>query len=359
MVEQNSTAQLENDEISLKELILKINDWYHFLFIKWKLIILAGAIGGIIGFTYVYNQKISYKALLTFVLEEDKESTGVNGLAGQFGLNVGADGGGGVFSSSNLLELMKSRLIVEKTLLNPIDIENKRISLIEYYLQLNKKRETWAKDSVLKNVKFLPNSDRTKSTRIQDSIMEVVYTSLVNPSSLIITQKDKKSTIISIEVFNESELFAKLLCENLVQVTTEYYINIKSKKAKQNVEILQVQVDSIRNKYNTSINDVAKATDNIFNLNQALKNKATLPAKKQVDIQINTTMLSNLVTNLEMSKMALLKETPLIQIIDYPILPLVKQKNSKLLAAIFGSFIASILTIIYFILVQSYKKILK
>jgi uncharacterized protein involved in exopolysaccharide biosynthesis len=247
---------------------------------------------------------------------------------------------------------------VEKTLLNPIEIENKRVSLIEYYIQLNKMRETWTNDSSLNSIKFLPNSDRTKFTRIQDSIMGVIYRNIVKPSSLIITQKEKKSSITSIEVFNENEFFAKLLCENLAQVTTDYYIHIKSKKARQNVEILQSQVDSIRYKFNTSINDVAKATDNIFNLNQALKNKATLPAKKQVDIQINTSMLTNLVTNLEMSKMTLLKQTPLIQIIDYPILPLEKQKNSKIISALLGSFLASFSTILYIILTRSYKKLL-
>ena len=41
MAEQNTTEQFDNDEISLKELILKIKEWYQFLLTKWKLIVLT------------------------------------------------------------------------------------------------------------------------------------------------------------------------------------------------------------------------------------------------------------------------------------------------------------------------------
>jgi uncharacterized protein involved in exopolysaccharide biosynthesis len=68
MAEQNTTEQFDNDEISLKELILKIKEWYQFLLTKWKLIILMGVIGGLIGFTYAYRQPLTYKAKLTFAL---------------------------------------------------------------------------------------------------------------------------------------------------------------------------------------------------------------------------------------------------------------------------------------------------
>ena len=68
MAEQNTTEQFDNDEISLKELILKIKEWYHFLLTQWKLIVLMGVIGGVIGFTYAYFQKPPYKATLTFAI---------------------------------------------------------------------------------------------------------------------------------------------------------------------------------------------------------------------------------------------------------------------------------------------------
>ena len=108
MAEQNTTEQFDNDEISLKELILKIKEWYQFLLTQWKLIILMGVIGGVIGFTYAYFQKPTYKAVLTFALEEYKGGgamSGALGLASQFGFDIGGSGGG-AFAGSNLIELM-------------------------------------------------------------------------------------------------------------------------------------------------------------------------------------------------------------------------------------------------------------
>ena len=324
MAEQNTTEQFDNDEISLKELILKIKEWYQFLLTQWKLIVLMGVIGGVIGFTYAYRQPTTYKAVLTFALEEEKGGGGMSGLGGlasQFGFDIGGSAGG-AFAGSNLIELMKSRLLVEKTLLNPIEVEGKKISIAEYYIQINKMREAWDENPAFKNIQFLPNADRTKFTLQHDIILNSIFSAVTGPKNLSIGQKDKKASITSIQVISSDENFSKIFCENLAKETSEYYVEIKSKKARMNVEILQHQVDSIRGQFNNSINEVAIASDGVFNLNPALKSKGTQPAKRQVDLQINTTMLTSLVTNLEMSKMALRNETPLIQVIDKPIFPL-------------------------------------
>ena len=132
---------MDNDEISLKELIVKIKEWYQFLRSKWKLIILVGMIGGIIGFTYAFMQKPTYKAVLTFAMEDEKGGGGGGlggalGLASQFGIDLGSSGGG-AFAGANLIELMKSRKLVEKTLLSPIQVDGKMISLADYYLGFN------------------------------------------------------------------------------------------------------------------------------------------------------------------------------------------------------------------------------
>ena len=84
----SNNSNFDNDEISLKELIFKIREWYQFLLTQWKLIILVSAIGGAIGYTYAYRQPITYMATLTFALEEDNGGGGMSGAAGlasQFG----------------------------------------------------------------------------------------------------------------------------------------------------------------------------------------------------------------------------------------------------------------------------------
>jgi uncharacterized protein involved in exopolysaccharide biosynthesis len=357
----NNIMTPDNDEISLKELIQKISEWYRFLLTKWKLILFVGIIGGLIGFTYAYFQKPTYKAVLTFALEEEKSGGGglggALGLASSLGIDLGASGGG-AFAGANLIELMKSRLLVEKTLLNPIEVGGKTISIAEYYIQINKLREAWNTNPALKNIQFLPNEDRAIYTLQQDSILKNIYLGVTATANLNIGQKDKKVSIISIDVTSQDEKFSKIFCENLAKETSEYYVEIKSKKAKMNVDILQHQADSIRAELNGAITGVAAATDNVFNLNAAMNVKRTPGAKRQVDVQANTAMLTSLVSNLEMSKMALRKETPLIQVIDKPIYPLEKEKVSKLKSLILGGFLAGFLTVLYLVFGSLYKKMI-
>ena len=56
------------DEISLKELIEKGKEWYCYLLSQWKIIVLAGFIGAILGLTYSFIKKPIYTATLSFAL---------------------------------------------------------------------------------------------------------------------------------------------------------------------------------------------------------------------------------------------------------------------------------------------------
>jgi uncharacterized protein involved in exopolysaccharide biosynthesis len=356
ITEQNNTTASENDEISLKELIQKIQEWIAYLKTQWKLIIGIAALGGIIGFGYASFQKPTYLANTTFVLEEDKGGGGGGalGLASSFGFDLGG-GGGGLFTNSNIIELMKSRLVVEKTLLNQVQVGGKEISLADYYIQINELKEGWVKKPTLANINFPVNADRTKFSLEQDSILQTISAGLIK-ANLVIAQKDKKVSIISLTVKTENELFSKLFCEQLLKETSDFYIETKSKKSRLNVDILQRQADSIRAELNSAITGVATTSDNVYNLNPALNVKRTPSIRRQVDVQANTAILTQLVTQLELSKVSLRKETPLVQLIDRPILPLEKDKVGRLKSLILGGFLAGFLTVLYLVFGKLYRK---
>jgi hypothetical protein len=351
--------QIDNDEISLKELIQKIQEWIAYLKTKWILIIGIAALGGITGFVYASFQKPNFIATTTFVLEEDKGGGGLGGamgLASSFGFDLGG-GGGGLFTSSNIIELMKSRLVVEKTLLNPVNVAGKEISLADYYIQINELKEGWSKKPALANINFPVNADRTKFSLVQDSILYGISSGLTK-NNLTIAQKDKKVSIISLTVKSESELFSKLFCEQLLKETSDFYIETKSKKSRLNVDLLQHQADSIRAELNSAITGVASESDNVYNLNPAFNVKSAPSKRRQVDVQANTAILTQLIAQLEMSKVSLRKETPLVQIIDRPILPLEKDKVGRLKSLVLGGFLAGFLTVLYLVFGQLYKKMI-
>jgi len=350
---------INEDEISLKDLILKIKEWFSYLKTKWKTIFIVASIAGIIGFVYASFQKPTYKAVLTFVLEEDKGGgmSGAMGLASSFGIDLGS-GGGGLFTSSNIIELMKSHFVIEKTLLSAVTINGKQMSLANYYAQINELNESWNKKERTKGLDFPYNTERNKFTLVQDSVLKEMGEAIVK-NYLTIAQKDKKVSIISIEVKSINEQFSKLFCEALAKETSEFYIETKSKKAKINVDILQKQADSIRSELNGAIVGVASANDNVYNLNPALNVRRTPGTRRQVDVQANTAILTQIVAQLELAKVNLRKETPLIQMVDQPIYPLEKEKVGRLKSLILGGFLGGFLTVLYLMGGKVFRKLLE
>lgn len=158
--------------------------------------------------------------------------------------------------------------------------------------------------------------------------------------------------IISIDVASTNEFFFfKFFTEALVKEVSDFYIETKSKKSRENMDILERETDSIRRELNGAITYMAVANDNTFSLNSALNVRRMPSARRQVDVQANTAILTELVKQSELAKVTLRNETPLIQ----PILPLNKEKFGKTNGILFGGILAGFLTVLVLIM----KRILK
>ena len=329
--------ETQNEEISLKALLEKAKEWYFYLLTHWKIIILCGVIGSILGLAYSLNRKPMYNATLTFALEGENSGGmggGALGFASNFGLDLGGSAGG-IFNGPNLIELFKSRTMVEQTLMRPVNFEKDTISLAEFYIRIQKWRDNWKEHPRLNKIQFPPLTKRNHFTRSHDSIMGKIYENLLI-NSLTVEQNDKKISIISVNFRSENEAFAKAFTESLTKQVSEFYVATKSKKARMNMVILQKQTDSIRAELNGAITGVAVANDNTFMLNPALNINRASSSKRQVDVQSNSVILTELVKQTELSKVNLRKDTPLIQVIDRPILPLPKEQFGKIRGIFLG-----------------------
>lgn len=345
-------------ELSISELFQIVKEWYAFLLLQWKTIVLAGVLGALLGLTYSFIKKPIYTASLSFALESSNQGGGLSGamgLASSLGFDFGGSGGG-IFEGSNLTELFKSRKMVEKTLLMPVNLNGKTISLAEMYIQNAGWRDKWENKPKLVGLQFLPNANRKYFSRSQDSIFGVLYEDLFQ-YRLVVGQKDKKVDIISIDVSSTNELFALYFTEALAKKVGDFYIETKSKKARLNMSILERQTDSIRGELNNAIAGVALANDNTFGLNPALNVRRVPSARRQVDVQANTAILTELVKQTELAKVTLRKETPLIQVIDRPILPLKKEKLGKLKGLVVGAIVFGLFTILFLTLKNILKKL--
>jgi hypothetical protein len=345
---QISTSNIDSDEISLKELILKLQEWWCYLKGQWKLIILVSFIGSLLGLGYAFTQKPIYKAEFSFVLEDEKSGGGLGGalgLASQFGLDLGGGGGGGIFAGDNLLELMKSRSMVQKALLSPISVNSKNQSLADYYINMNEMRKAWKGKANLASLTYPINADINHFNRLQDSVLMAMHQDIIK-NLLTVAKVDKKLSILKVAVQSEDELFSKAFTEALVSEVSNFYVETKTKKSSTNVAILQHQTDSVRNQLNRAISGVAQSNDDVPNLNASRQVLRSSGQQRQIDVQANTAILTELVKNLELSKLSLRKETPLIQVIDKPIMPLPVERFGKLNGILLGGFLAGFLVVI-------------
>jgi len=347
----NDQTKVKGEEISLKELLLIFGNAFHYLVSKWVPILALSVLGGILGYMYASIKKPIYTATTTFVLEDEKQGSGslgaLAGLASVAGVDLGGNGGG-IFQGDNILELYKSRSMIEKTLLSPLGPGSEDL-LIDRYILINNLRERWAKQNWAKTVQFSRKSTATVPTRLRDSLISE-FVNEINRNSLSVAKPDKKLNIIKVEVRSKDELFAKVFNDWMVRNVNDFYLRTKSKKSLRNVQILQQKTDSVRSIMNGAIYSAAAVTDATPNLNPTHQRQRVGPVQSaQFSAETNKAVLAEMVKNLELSKMALLKETPLIQIIDSPVYPLAEKVYSKLIYSIIGLILSCFLCMLFFI----------
>lgn len=350
------TPQLD-DEISVKELILRTQKWGIFLLGKWLIILACGLIGAGLGLTYSLYQTPKYVAELTFVLEDSKSGSlgAYSSLASQFGIDLGGGTGSGVFSGDNILEFLKSRLMVEKTLLSTLKVDGKKQSLADLYIDMTGLRESWKKETGLKNLHFPDSLERNKFSLQQDSVLNVIHNKIIK-KNLSVTKPDKNLSFISVECVSPNELFSKVFTERLVKEATDFYVQTKTKRSILTVGKLQAKADSLESLLNTKTYSVAASQD--MNLNPARSMAGVRTELVTRDKVVLQTMYAEVVKNLELSRMAMAQETPIIQIVDIPILPLKIEKLGKFKGLVLGGMLAGFLAVAFLVLKHLYKKIM-
>lgn len=351
------TPPIKSNEISTKQVILKIKEIWHFLWSKWLIILVAGLLGGAFGLTLSFIIKPKYTATLTFAVTDEKSSPlgAYAGLASMAGLDLGG-GGSDLFSSDNIMELMKSQRMLENSLLSPLEVDGKNMTLIEHYITFKKLRKKWDKKPNLANIHYEVNCVPAKFSRIQDSIIGTVCKDLVD-NSISIGKPDKKLSIIESKITTTDEIFSKHFLEDLIANVSDFYIETKTKRLKQNVDILQSRADSLSNILTSSTLSIASLTDQNINPAKAVVNVGR--ARKQIDLQVAGAVYGEVVKQLELSKVTLLKETPLIQVIDAPVYPLFKEKLGKAKGIILGGLLAGFLTLGWLLGRRFYQSIMK
>ncbi|MDC3105085.1 Wzz/FepE/Etk N-terminal domain-containing protein [bacterium] len=313
----------ENKEIEIRDIIITLKE------IKQELISRSFKIGL---FVFLFSltavlinffQDSRYKAELSFVVEDKQKSTplsSVSGLASQFGFDFFSSSNT-TFSQANIMELLKSRGVISKTLLR----SNNKNLFIQNYISMYNLDSDWKNNKDLKGISFKNQIDIK-----HDSIITMIW-----------------EKIIYLSFKSKEEKFAKLFSENLIDEMSSMYIEYQTKQSTNTIDFLQNRADSVFNELEKAEEEFARVKD----INQRIIKASGRLKELQLmrSVEVLSTMYLELIKNIEISKLTLLNQTPIIQVIDRPTLPLEDTKLSTFLVFFISFVLSFLISVFYFV----------
>ncbi len=338
----------KGDKISVKEIISLVKKYFTVIWDKKWFVVAAGVIGGIIGLIYACNRQTTYTAKYSFTVGGPSSSaSSISGLSSL--LNLGGNSMD-AFSGDNVLELIKSYALIEKTLLSPTKYNGDTITFIEYALICDSVRAKCAngeakeeKSGIVSicDVSFPYGQERETFSRAQDSILHKMAADLLS-RNISAARRDKKLSFMNYSFSYTNEEFARDFSSAHLKEVSNFYIDTKTSLARKNIDTFQEKADSVRRKLDQCFSRRASFADANRNANGQMV--SVTQWKIDTDIQILSNTYTEMLKNLEVLKLNLAKETPFIQIIDEPRLPLSNDKMRKLKGIINGGFIGGFLS---------------
>jgi hypothetical protein len=355
-VHTHLSNETEEENFSFRVLIKEWLQSLSFALNFWRQIGVVAVAGGLLALGYTLIKKPTYTAKLTFVVEEAKSGSGsmVSALAGQLGFDFGGlSGGGGILSGDNVLQLLKSQTFLKQTLLTPYGNSTAKISLADQYAMVYGLKEDWAKSSKVGRVVNFPVGQE-KFSRMEDSLLHYII-KRISDKELNISKPDKKLGFFSLFVTNRDELFSKLFCERLLKIATDFYVDTKTKRLSNNVARLQRRADSLGGLLDRRTYSSIDAERLLLDANPAYTSPMANAEISSRNKLLQATVYGEVIKNLEISRTALVQETPTVQIVDMPEMPLEKNKISKLIALLVGMAAGGAIAVLFFAVIKPRK----
>ena len=354
---QPQNMQVNDDEISLKDLIKIIQSWFSLLYKNILFILLAGSLGGGLGFYLAFSSVPTFKAESKFIVKEG----GPSGLGSSLGNLSSLLGGGGASSLDRTVAVIGSEKVIGKVLLSKIQVKGVTDLVINHYVNLNKDlQKAWSKDTVLAKARFTATDSLPELFDFpQRKAFKSVLAAFIGDKEQLVSKTfDKKTGIISLIVSHPNEEFAievnRLIFDELKLFMREQ----SSETANMNVELLTKKVDSIQGELNGVRRALARRTDQSIGLllNEDKVELKSLAVKEQILLTMYGEAQKNLETFLFMGQSA--SNAAALNLLDAPYSPLTPVSKSKVLFSLAGFFLASFLCFAFILLRRWYKNVM-
>jgi hypothetical protein len=317
---------------------------------QWRLLLLVGLIGASIGAAYSFFSRPKYLAKVTFVIEESKQNTGglFSALAGQMGMDLSAlSGSSGILAGDNVLQLLKSPSLLKRVLLSHGPDSATTLALLyvrSYGLEPKYQKLLPPSQRLFQR----PLSGNASLGRLQDSLLDKISKQLL-AKEVVVYKPDRKLSFFTLDVTTPNELLSEQIALKLINEASGLYILTKTKRLKANVDRLQKKSDSIALLLNRQT--FATAAANLYNANPADPSTVTSVDISSREKSLLSIIYADLNKSLELTRTALIQETPTIEIVDKPVFPLKRIYTMPLLAALGGLLAGVTLTALWLLFI--------
>jgi hypothetical protein len=320
--------------ISFEEVWAWVKFIFHFGLNQWKLLFLAGFMGGMLGIGIAMLNKPKYKASLSFLLNENEGGMNLNlssiaGLAGAYGM-----GGGGQVNEDKLLFIANSRNIIGQTLLRKVTANGKEDLLINHFIEEFKLIPSFASDTALKDFKGFTHTNLEHFSYAENKVLDKIYLQFQKGGMYSIDAKKKAGIvaqgagIITLSFVSNNEALSKVYIDCLYAVLSNYYIQKATVKQLRSYELICQRADSLKQVLFEREGEGANYLDQNKGLIKMTKRLSIERAKR--DVEMLGLMYAEVLKNQEVARFTLENQTPVFQVIDVPTFPLEKIKLSKI-----------------------------
>lgn len=256
--------------------------------------------------------KPKYRALYIIAAEEE-QTPGIERLAAQIGFDMGLANPGGVFRGESLVQLFLTRSMLERALLTPMTHNGTSTTPAALFFAST----PHSKKERFRGVTFVP--DQRGKDPLADSALYLTQ-KYVREKVLSVDKPDKKMGFIHVRCTHADGPLAAAFSQILINTVKNFYVESVTAKARNNVDVLRNEADSVQKLLMGNL--VASASAYDLNVNPVWESMRIAQNRSVINLQVSVALYAELMKNLKLAEIALRKQTPLIQVIEQPMFPL-------------------------------------
>ena len=310
----------------------------------WKgkrFVILFSSFFVFIGIVIALSSPIVYTSSSTFILSNsnDNQTSSLGGVASLVGINLSGSDNNNRIPATMYPKVVES-VEFKRQLLNEYVDQDKTVKLksflIDYY-DLN------IEDFITNKNKFFVSNGENDLFKILKNII-----------SISVNEKDR---FVSISANMPTSEYAANTCISARKILQTIVINTKIKRAKENLNFTQEQLNLKKTEFDEIQNKIAYFEDSNLNIiNSKYRNELN---KLKAEFQIINSVYTELSKQLEQSKLQVNQDTPVFSIVKEASMPVLRSSPKRTqMVLIFGVF-GLLVSVIYVITKDPLVKIIR